>query len=288
MTSRRTALLGATALVSSLLHLPALAKSTTPLPVLFIGHGSPMNAISTNHFTATLNGWRASLPRPTAILVVSAHWLTNGVTGVTANETPPTIHDFSGFPAELHAMAYPAKGHSDLARQAAGLVRSNRAVATHQYGLDHGAWAVLHHLYPEADVPVFQVSVDYNQPAAFHYQVGRELQVLRERGVLVVGSGNIVHNLRATIRGAPESGVALRPWAASFDRAVKQAVDQRDDRALLDYLALDDGARMAVPTPDHYWPFLYALGAADQAERPKHVFQGFHSGTLSMRCLQFG
>ncbi len=257
-------------------------------PVLFIGHGSPMNAISDNRFTRELAAWGKRLPAPRAILVVSAHWLTSGATGVTVNDKPPTIHDFGGFPRQLHEMQYPAKGHPELARAAAKLIRSNPSVPTTEWGLDHGTWTVLHHMFPKADVPVFQVSIDYDKPAAFHYALGRELQALREQGVLIIGSGNIVHNLRATDRGTPEQAAASRPWAQAFDDRVKRALDQREDKSLQDYIGLDMSARMAVPTPDHYWPFLYALGAADADQVPKHVFEAFHSGTLGMRCLQFG
>ncbi len=262
-------------------------KPPARMPVIFIGHGSPMNAIQQNAFTERLQQWGAALPRPTAILTVSAHWLTRGAVGVTMHERPPTIHDFGGFPDALHQMQYPAPGHPELARTAASLIRSGRAVPTTEWGLDHGTWTVLHHLYPAADVPVFQVSIDYHQPGSFHHAIGRELAALRQRGVLIVGSGNIVHNLRATVRGAPPAETAARDWAQSVDDGVRHALDRRADEALMDYTALDASARMAVPTPDHYWPLLYALGAAGGDGAPRHIYEGFHSGTLSMRCLQF-
>ncbi|ABM96901.1 4,5-DOPA dioxygenase extradiol [Methylibium petroleiphilum] len=289
MQSRRAALANLSALVASLTASPLLqaAGASARMPSIFIGHGSPMNAISRNSFTDTLAAWGKRLPRPRAIVVVSAHWLSRGATGVTSNPAPPTIHDFSGFPRELQEMTYPAKGDPRLAREIASLIRSQRGVPTTEWGLDHGTWTVLHHLFPGAPVPVLQVSIDYDQGAAFHLAIGRELAALREKGVLVVGSGNIVHNLRATDRGTPEGQIASRPWAAAFDEAVKAALSQRDDKALLAYENLD-GAAMAVATPDHYWPFLYALGAADAGTPPATVFEGFHSGTLSMRCLQFG
>lgn len=290
MQTRRTTLAQLASLVSALSGSNVLhaAPARARMPVIFIGHGSPMNAISENKFTATLRNWGRRLPEPTAILVVSAHWLTRGSTAVTVNERPPTIHDFSGFPPALQTMEYPAKGHPDFAREAASIIKANRTLATTEWGLDHGTWTVLRHLYPQANTPVFQVSIDYAQSADFHYVVGRELQALRDKGVLIVGSGNVVHNLRATDRGVPEGLQASRPWASSFDAAVKLALDQRDDRALRNYERLDSGATMAVPTPDHYWPLLYALGAADYEERPAHVFEGFHNGTLGMRCLQWG
>lgn len=202
-------------------------------------------------------------------------------------ERPKTIHDFGGFPQALFDIEYPAPGHPALAREAIGTVKQAAVVGTQQWGLDHGTWTVLKHLYPKADIPVFQLSIDYDQPAAFHYAVGRDLAVLRSMGVLVMGSGNLVHNLRATDRGTPDGPVASRPWAQSFDDAVKAALAGRDDRALVGYERLA-GASTAVATPDHYFPFLYALGAAGTGERAKTVYEGFQSGTLSMRCIQFG
>lgn len=285
---------GAVAAVSSLGLWAAQARAQVPntrsaarMPVIFIGHGSPMNAISDTPFTRRLAAWGRELPRPTAILSVSAHWLTRGSTAVDVQARPRTIHDFGGFPRALFDMQYPAPGDPPRARQAAQLVRQTQVVPTQDWGLDHGTWTVLHHLYPSADVPVFQLSIDYDKPAAFHHAVGRELAALRDAGVLILGSGNVAHNLRATDRGRPDSVMATRPWAQSFDNAVKQALADRDDAALLAYGRLP-GADIAVATPDHYYPFLYALGAAGASEPARTVFEGFQSGTISMRCLQFG
>lgn len=282
--------LGATSALASLAGIAqagAGAPAAKRMPVLFIGHGSPMNAISDNGFTRRLAAWGRELPRPAAILSVSAHWLSRGATGVGVQAQPKTIHDFGGFPQALFDMRYPAPGHPALARETVAAVRQTPVIATEQWGLDHGTWTVLKHLFPQADVPVFQLSIDYDKPAAFHYAVGRDLAALRERGVLVMGSGNIVHNLRATDRGTPDAPSASRPWAQSFDDAVKAALAGRDDRALVDYPRLA-GADIAVAMPDHYYPFLYALGAAAPGERARTVHEGFQSGTLSMRCLQFG
>lgn len=259
-----------------------------PAPVLFIGHGSPMNAIRDNGFTRRLGELGQSLPRPKALLVVSAHWLSPGMTAVTVQEKPPTIHDFGGFPAELYAMRYPAPGSPSLAREAARAVKSASVVPTQDWGLDHGTWTVLHRLYPNADLSVFQLSIDYAQPADFHYRLGRELAALRRMGVMIIGSGNVVHNLRATVRGAPEAARAALPWAQGFDDALATALARRDDARLIDYARLDAGAALAVPTPDHYYPMLYALGAAAPDEPATTLFTGFHSGTLSMRCFAFG
>ena len=274
------------ATLCSLSHAAGAAASQR-MPVIFIGHGSPMNALADNAFTRRLAAWGGELPRPSAILSVSAHWLSRGAIGVGMQERPKTIHDFGGFPQALFDIEYPAPGHPALAREAIGTVKQAAVVGTQQWGLDHGTWTVLKHLYPKADIPVFQLSIDYDQPAAFHYAVGRDLAALRSMGVLVMGSGNVVHNLRATDRGTPDGPVASRPWAQSFDDAVKAALAGRDDRALVGYEKLA-GASTAVATPDHYFPFLYALGAAGTGERAKTVYEGFQSGTLSMRCIQFG
>jgi len=281
--------LGATAALASLSSLSHAAGGAPSqrMPVIFIGHGSPMNALADNAFTRRLSTWGRELPKPSAILSVSAHWLSRGATGVGMQERPKTIHDFGGFPQALFDVEYPAPGHPALAREALGAVRQTSVIGTEQWGLDHGTWTVLKHLYPKADIPVFQLSIDYDKPAAFHYAVGRDLAALRDKGVLVMGSGNVVHNLRATDRGTPDGLTASRPWAQSFDDAVKAALAGRDDRALVTYEKLE-GAATAVAMPDHYFPFLYALGAAGSSERAKTIYEGFQSGTLSMRCLQFG
>ena len=277
-------------LLASLASMADIANAQSPLrrmPVIFIGHGSPMNAISDNPFTRALQAWGAALPRPTAILSVSAHWLTPGQTLVTIDERPKTIHDFGGFPRELHEMQYPAPGAPAIAREAGLRVRQSVTQGSDQWGLDHGTWSVLHHLFPKADIPVFQLSIDYDRPGAFHHAVGRDLSALRDKGVLIMGSGNVVHNLRATDRNAPVGLTASRPWAQAFDDAFKSALAGRDDQALMNYAKLP-GAEMAVATPDHYYPVLYALGAAAPNEVAKTTFEAFHAGTLSMRCLQFG
>lgn len=260
------------------------------MPVLFVGHGSPMNALRDTEFTRMLRGWRSRIPQPAALLVVSAHWLTPGTTAVGVQEHPKTIHDFGGFPQALFDMRYPAPGAPEFAREAASLVRRAKVLAREDWGLDHGAWTVLHHLYPDADVPVFQLSIDYDKPPAFHHAVGRDLAALRDKGVLIIGSGNVVHNLRATDRIEAIRATATRPWAQAFDDAVKKALAVRDDMALVNYARLGgDASTTAVQTPDHYFPFLYALGASDSlSEKALTVFEGFQAGTISMRCLQFG
>lgn len=290
--SRRTLLIGA--------GLAALGKAAeaatkargpgtpTRMPVLFIGHGSPMNAVSDNAFTQRLRTWGQALPRPTAILAISAHWMTPGKTLVDVQARPKTIHDFGGFPDELYAIQYPSPGRPALAQQIAEKLPQVPVQTDSSWGLDHGTWSVLRHMYPKADTPVLQLSIDYPARGSFHRALGEELRFLRDQGVLIVGSGNIVHNLRATLRGAPESPLAATTWAQEFDDAVARALANGDDKALVAYEGLSAGARIAVPTPDHYWPFLYSLGAAHTGEQAKTVYASFQSGTLSMRCLQWG
>jgi len=289
--SRRQLL--STALASTLMGLAraVTAGTSTParrMPSIFVGHGSPMNAVQDNGFTRTLQKWGRQLGKPAAILVVSAHWLTRGETQVLVQARPKTIHDFGGFPQALMDMQYPAAGSPEFAAQAAQALSAQGAKATEDWGLDHGAWTVLHHLYPKADVPVFQVSIDYARDGDYHLAVGRALSALRDQGVLILASGNVVHNLGAIDPGASDGLMATRPWAQSFDSAVKSALLADDAKALARYQSLDAGARLGAQTPDHYWPLLYALGAARPGEAPKFVFEGFQLGTLSMRCVQWG
>jgi 4,5-DOPA dioxygenase extradiol len=257
-------------------------------PAIFVGHGSPMNAIESNDYTRTLQQWGRDIGVPRAILVVSAHWLTQREVRVSIAEQPETIHDFGGFPPRLHAMQYPAPGAPEVARRAAASLGPQRVGLTDERGLDHGAWTVLHHLYPAADVPVFQLSIDITRAGGYHLGMGRALAALRDEGVLILGSGNVVHNLRDTLRDAPASPRGLAPWADEFDQRSKQAIDAGDTRALIDYAALSAEALRAVPFADHYFPLLYAMGAAQAGERARHVFEGFQAGTLSMRCVQWG
>lgn len=288
MQSRRAALANLSALVASLTASPLLqaAGASARMPSIFIGHGSPMNAISRNSFTDTLAAWGKRLPRPRAIVVVSAHWLSRGATGVTSNPAPPTIHDFSGFPRELQEMTYPAKGDPRLAREIASLIRSQRGVPTTEWGLDHGTWTVLHHLFPGAPVPVLQVSIDYDQGAAFHLAIGRELAALREKGVLVVGSGNIVHNLRMTRRGV--SAIQAYDWAIEFDKVIAGQLQQGELGALAGFQSLGTVAQMSHPTWDHYLPLLHAAGAADAKDPVRFFNANYQSASISMRSVVWG
>jgi 4,5-DOPA dioxygenase extradiol len=280
-------------LSATLANLADLAAAATKKPIhrmpsIFVGHGSPMNALQSNAFTRTLEKWGKDIGTPTAILVVSAHWLTQNETKVTVEAQPKTIHDFGGFPQALFDMRYPAPGAPEFAQQATRLLASRGAKPSEDWGLDHGAWTVLHFLYPKADIPVFQVSIDYAQGGDYHLAVGRELSALRDQGVLILASGNVTHNLRHIDRDAADGLMATRPWAQSFDSAVKSALLSSDTKALAHYDRLDAGAQLAAQTPDHYWPLLYAMGAARDGEAPKFVYEGFQLGTLSMRCVQWG
>ena len=258
------------------------------MPVLFIGHGSPMNAVADNDFTRMLGEWGRRIVRPRAILMVSAHWLTEREVQVSTTATPETIHDFGGFPPELYRLWYPAPGSPSFGQRTAAVLAPRFVGVDALRGLDHGAWSVLLHMYPKADVPVFQLSIDITKAGSYHHAIGRALGPLRDEGVLIIGSGNVVHNLRATMRGAPDSPRGLTPWAEEFDVRTKAAIDAGDAPSLMAYETLTPGAMIAVPFPDHYFPLLYAMGAAQPGEQARHVYEGFQAGTLSMRCVQWG
>jgi len=259
---------------------PARADAGT-MPVLFVGHGSPMNAVEDNAFTRSLAALGGGLPRPKAILVVSAHWQTRG-TRVSCLPHPPTIHDFMGFPPSLYAMQYPAPGAPALAREIADLVGGECDDA---WGFDHASWAVLHHMYPEADVPLIELSLDATISPAEHFDIGRRLVPLRDRGILVVGSGNIVHNLRAAHWGEDTEPYS---WAAEFDAWVRDRLVERDDEALVDYEQLGSVASLAVPTNEHYLPLLYAAALRRDGDTLSFTHTGIDLGSVSMRCVRFG
>ncbi len=262
----------------------------TKMPVLFLGHGSPMNIVMDNDFTRSLQRLAADLPRPEAILVVSAHWLTDG-TGVGCMEKPRTIHDFYGFPRELYEITYEAPGAPSLARAVCDRVSHAAVSCDYDWGLDHASYSVLRHMYPAADIPVFEMSLDYNfndwypKPVRYHYELARELEPLRREGVLIVGSGNLVHNLRL-IDFAP----AVEPyaWAVEADAAIKDALVRRDHDALVEYAGSDEPASLAVPTLDHYLPMIYALALQGENESLTFTHEGIDHGSVSMRCFRIG
>lgn len=251
------------------------------LPAVFVGHGSPMNAVLDNGFTRALRELGQSLPRPEAVLCVSAHWLTEGELRLNGASAFRTIHDFYGFPDELYRLVYEPPPALAQARRAAALIKP--APPIDGRGLDHGAWTVLRTMYPAADLPVFQLSVDYPAGGKYHYELGRRLAPLRDEGILILGSGNIVHNL-----GLMDMDMDAPPaaWNKAFDLKVKEYIDKGRRPELAAYADLP-GGELAVPTPDHYWPFLVALGAGldDEASYP---FEGYHHATLSMRAVKLG
>jgi 4,5-DOPA dioxygenase extradiol len=256
------------------------------MPVLFVGHGSPMNAIEDNRWSRGFRSLTALLPRPRAVLAVSAHWFVPG-TFLTGNPRPETIHDFYGFPEELGRVRYPAPGDPDLARRAVALVGDGRASTRQDWGLDHGAWSVLRHLFPEADVPVVQLSIDGRLPPAGHLALGRSLSPLRDEGVLILGSGNATHNLRHAFGAASRGDRSTPSWAREFDEATARALEGHDAGGLAGALETEAG-KMAHPTPDHYLPLLYVAGAADPADPVRFPIEGFEMGSLSMRAALVG
>jgi 4,5-DOPA dioxygenase extradiol len=270
---------------------PGPLKKSERMPVLFLGHGSPMNAIEDN---AWRRSWQAlglefgtKRPKPQMILCVSAHWITQGW-WLTAMDRPKTIHDFGGFPQALFDQQYPAPGAPAAAKEIAALVKQPAlGLDAKEWGFDHGAWSVLKPMFPAADIPVIQLSLDYSRPPAEHLALGRELRSLRERGVLIVGSGNIVHNLRATKRGT--SAMQAYDWAFEFDRVTTELLDKGDIAALADFQKLGQVAQLAHPTHDHYLPLLHAAGAVDAKKEPMRFFNtGYQSASISMRSMVWG
>lgn len=254
------------------------------MPVLFVGHGDPMHALRDNPYTRSLRELGRSLPaRPRAVCVVSAHWLTKG-TFVTTTAFPQTIYDFYGFPDELYRVQYTAPGAPEAARQVTALI--HEAQEAPNRGLDHGAWAVLKHLFPEADVPVFQLSIDHRKPMEYHFALAGRLRQLRGQGVLFVGSGNIVHNLELA---SLEAGALPYDWAVEFDGWVAERIIRRDFGSLVHYATLGPGvaAELSVPDVDHYVPLLYALALAGPGEEIRFTYEEVVS-SISMRCLRIG
>ena len=255
------------------------------MPVLFTGHGSPMNIIRDNRFTQSLKKLGETTEKPLAILVISAHWLTTGKTVVSVNPNPIAIYDFGGFPEALYKEKYEPAGHPALAKELVQQVQSVKVHEDHEMGLDHGAWSILKHLYPKADIPVFQMSIDYSKPPRYHYQLAQELKALRNKGVLIIGSGNIVHNL-GVLDWEHEEGGPVMDWAASFDAFAKKSIDSHDHEALINYQKQGKEASLAVPTNDHYLPMLYILGLMEPEENIRYTYEGFQHGSISMRCFE--
>jgi 4,5-DOPA dioxygenase extradiol len=257
------------------------------MPVLFLGHGSPMNAIEENEFVAGFRMIGKEIPRPAAVLCVSAHWETRG-TFVTAMEKPPTIHDFGGFPKELFEVQYPAPGDPELARQIKDTVKKTETGLDFKWGLDHGAWSVVKHLFPEADIPVLQMSLDYYQTIRYHYELASELSALRNRGVLIIGSGNMVHNLGKIAWERLNDDEYSYEWAAEASEELKKHILNGNHDNLINYLALGTSFRLAIPTPEHYLPLLYALALREKDEEIALFNDRIIAGSISMTSVRIG
>lgn len=254
-------------------------KPSPKMPLLFVGHGNPMNAILDNSFNRKWKEMGKTLPQPQAILVVSAHWITPKATKVTAMEFPKTIHDFGGFPKELFAQEYPAPGAISSAEETIEIVKSVHVEKDFEWGLDHGTWSILKPMFPDATIPVYQISIDYNKPAQFHFELGKELTALRNNGVLIIGSGNIVHNLGAL----QQNGIVS--WAQEFDQKIKTFIDDKDFQSVVDFQKLGSLAKQAHPSYDHFLPLLHVLGATTKKDSITYFNDSFDLGSISMRSL---
>jgi 4,5-DOPA dioxygenase extradiol len=255
------------------------------MPAIFFGHGNPMNALSKNSYTEGWSSVGKSIPRPKAILAISAHWYIP-FCAVTSNRFPSTIHDFSSFPSELYQVEYPAPGSPELARRVQELIAPVPVKLSESWGLDHGTWAVLRHVFPNADIPVIQLSIDETQPPRYHYEMGKRLLPLREEGVLIAGSGNIVHNLSAYVWG--DHDVPPFDWAVRFEEHLREALSQGNEASLVDYHNLGHDANLSIPTPEHYLPLLYVLGLRRDNEAIGFPVQGVDGGSVSMLAVQIG
>lgn len=252
------------------------------MPMIFAGHGSPMNAIEDNRYT---RGWKEmvkEIPKPRSIISISAHWYTKG-TKIMNEENPKTIYDMYGFPKELYEIIYDVSGNPNLAKIAKNQI-SKQSVFDNSWGIDHGTWSVLVHMYPNADIPVFQISIDADAPPQVHYQIGRELKDLRQQGVLLFGTGNIVHNLRLVNWAKKDKGF---DWAYKFDDYIKENIENRDHKSILNYQSLGETARLAVPIADHFNPILYILGASDDEDKISVYNNDCMMGSLSMTSYLF-
>ena len=257
------------------------------MPLLFVGHGSPMNAIEDNVFSRKWTEIGKTLPKPKAILSVSAHWETKGV-HVTAMKHPKTIHDFGGFPKELYEVEYPAEGSPELASETADLLRPAEVLSDQNWGLDHGSWSVLKRMYPMADVPVFQLSLDYSRSPESHYLLAKELAPLREKGVLILGSGNLVHNLRMVAWDKLNEPGYGYDWALEADGKMKQLILAGNHKALIDFRSQGRAFDLAIPTPEHFLPLLYILGLKKDQEQIGFFNEQAVAGSLTMTSLRIG
>jgi 4,5-DOPA dioxygenase extradiol len=278
-------LTGAIMKLNDLYNTTEAFSATEKMPVLFLGHGSPMNAIEENEF---VRGWRdlgLTLPRPKAVLCISAHWETRG-TFVTAMEKPQTIHDFGGFPKALFDVQYPAPGSPELAQETKGIITQGEVGLDDKWGLDHGCWSVIKHLYPQADVPVIQLSLDYYKSARYHFDLARELAPLRTKGVLIVGSGNMVHNLGLVAWDKLNTDNYGFDWAVEAKEKMKKFILSGNHKSLIDYKSLGQAFTLAIPTPEHYLPMLYALALREESEQLSFLNDKTVGGSLAMTSIK--
>ena len=277
-------------LIGSMTHLRDLSKivssmnNTGKMPVLFVGHGNPMNAIEQNEFATSFKKLGKELPRPNAILCISAHWETRG-TFVTAMQNPPTIHDFGGFPQALFEVQYPAPGSPELAVETKNIITRTEIGLDYKWGLDHGAWSIIKHLYPHADIPVIQMSIDYTRSPQYHYELAKELHTLRDKGILIIGSGNMVHNLRMVAWNKLNEEFAF-DWAVEADEKMKQYILNGDHANLIQFGSQGRAFELAIPTPEHYIPLLYALALKEKTEKISLFNNKFVAGSLSMTSVK--
>ncbi|MEY4834222.1 MAG: hypothetical protein RI980_337 [Bacteroidota bacterium] len=264
-----------------------ILPNTVKMPVLFLGHGSPMNAIEENEFVTGFRNIAKSIPTPTAILCISAHWFTKG-TKVTAMKMPQTIHDFGGFPKALFEVQYPAKGSPELAQLTKELLLPTEASLDYDWGLDHGAWSVIKHLYPEANIPVIQMSVDYSLTAQAHFELAQKLQSLRNKGILIIGSGNIVHNLRMVDWANFDKDNYGFDWAIEAREKINKNIIDGDFANLINYQKQGKAFDLAIPTPDHFLPLLYTLGLKNESENIQLFNDKLLAGSLSMTSVKIG
>lgn len=260
--------------------------NTATMPVLFLGHGSPMNAIEENEFVTGFRNIAREIPRPNAILCISAHWETKG-TFVTAMSNPRTIHDFGGFPKELFQVQYPAPGDPALAKETKSLITKTDVGLDDKWGLDHGAWSVIKHLYPNADIPVIQLSLDYTQAAQYHYDLASQIRSLRKKGILIIGSGNMVHNLRMVEWSRLNETFGF-DWAIEANEKMKNFIQSGDHQQLINFGSHGKEFQLAIPTPEHYLPLLYSLALQDKNEEIKLFNDKAVAGSLTMTSLKIG
>lgn len=262
-------------------------KDTERMPALFVGHGNPMNAIEDNIFTKGFESIAKELPRPNAILCISAHWETRG-TFVTAMKQPETIHDFGGFPSRLYEVQYPAPGSPELALAIQQGITSTSVNLTNEWGLDHGCWTVAKFLFPKADIPVIEMSIDYSKPAAFHYQLGKELSALRRKGVIIIGSGNSIHNLRMVDWSNMDTVDSGYDWAIGVNERIRQFITEGDHQSLVNFDKLGKEFKLAIPTPEHFIPLLYTLALQEKDEVPYIFNDHLVAGSLNMMSVKLG